>query len=125
MKPQTIIDDARASGAVSGGDMDDSSVTRIQNNPAFAELVKTRRSFAWTLTILMLVIYFGFIALVAFAPSIIGMPMSGSITWGLALGIAVILSAILLTGVYVWRANSSFDEMTRAIVASNASGARQ
>ena len=125
MDSQTLFDDGRASGAVSGGDMDDNSVTRIQNNPAFAELVKTRKSFAWTLTILMLVIYFGFIALVAFAPGVIGMPIGGSITWGLALGIAVILSAIALTGLYVWRANSSFDEMTRAIVAKNASGVRQ
>ena len=105
--------------------MDDSSVTRIQNNPAFTELVNTRKSFAWTLTILMLVIYFGYIALVAFAPGLIGVPIGGSVTWGLALGIAVIFSAILLTGIYVWRANSSFDEMTRAIVATNASGARK
>jgi uncharacterized membrane protein (DUF485 family) len=105
--------------------MDDTSVARIQNNPAFIALVNTRKSFAWTLTILMLVIYFGFIALVAFAPSVIGTPISGSITWGLALGIAVIVSAIALTGVYVWRANGSFDEMTRAIVANNAGGARK
>jgi uncharacterized membrane protein (DUF485 family) len=105
--------------------MDDTTVARIQNNPAFVELVNARKSFAWTLTILMLVIYFGFIALVAFAPSAIGTPIGGSITWGLALGIAVILSAILLTGIYVWRANSSFDEMTRAIVASNSNGARK
>ncbi len=105
--------------------MDDTTVARIQNNPAFMELVNTRKSFAWTLTILMLVIYFGYIALVAFAPSIIGVVIGGSITWGLALGIAVILSAIALTGIYVWRANSSFDGMTRAIVATNASGARQ
>jgi len=103
--------------------MDDSTVARLQNSPGFIELARVRRSFAWTLTILMLVIYFGFIALVAFAPSAIGVVIGGSITWGLALGIAVIFSAILLTGIYVWRANSSFDEMTRAIVANNATGA--
>ena len=103
--------------------MDDANVARIQDSPGFVELVRVRKSFAWTLTILMLAIYFGFIALVAFAPSAIGAIIGGSITWGLALGIAVILSAILLTGLYVWRANGAFDEMTRAIVASNASGA--
>ncbi len=103
--------------------MDDDSVARIQNNPAFVELVRVRKSFAWTLTILMLVIYFGFIALVAFAPSVIGTVVAGSVTWGLVLGVSVILSAILLTGIYVWRANGAFDEMTRAIVATNAKGA--
>ena len=106
-----------------GKAMDDDSVARIQNNPAFVELVRVRKSFAWTLTILMLVIYFGFIALVAFAPSVIGTVVAGSVTWGLVLGVSVILSAILLTGIYVWRANGAFDEMTRAIVATNAKGA--
>ena len=45
--------------------MDDANVARIQESPGFVELVRARKSFAWTLTILMLVIYFGFIALVA------------------------------------------------------------
>ncbi len=103
--------------------MDDDSVARIQNNPAFVELVRVRKSFAWTLTILMLAIYFGFIALVAFAPSVIGTVVSGAITWGLVLGMSVILTAILLTGIYVWRANGTFDKMTRAIVATAAKGA--
>ena len=103
--------------------MDDDAIARIQNNPAFVELVRVRKSFAWTLTILMLLIYFGFIALVAFAPSVIGTVVGGAVTWGLVVGVSVILSAILLTGIYVWRANGTFDEMTRAIVAANATGA--
>jgi len=102
--------------------MDDATVARIQSSPAFNELVDKRKSFAWTLTILMLLIYFGFIALVAFAPSAIGVNIGGSITLGLPLGVAVILSAILLTGIYVWRANGQFDEMTRGIAASNGAG---
>ena len=104
--------------------MDDSAITRIENNPRFIELVTARRSFAWKLTILMLVIYYGFIALVAFAPAVIGAKVSGSITVGLVLGIAVILSAIILTGSYVWRANGTYDDMTAAIVA-DAEGARK
>ena len=104
--------------------MDDDAAMRIQKSPAFAELVDKRKTFAWTLTILMLAIYFGFIALVAFAPSMIGVSIGGSITLGLALGIAVILSAILLTGIYVWRANGEFDAMTRAIADANGGAVR-
>ncbi len=99
--------------------MDDRALSRIRSNPRFIELVKARQSFAWTLTILMLVIYYGFIAVVAFAPSLIGMSVSGSITFGLALGILVILSAIALTGIYVVRANGQFDRLSREIVAQN------
>lgn len=105
--------------------MDDATVARIENSAAFNELVNSRKTFAWTLTILMLVIYYGFIALVAFAPAAIGTSISGSITFGLALGVAVILSAIILTGVYVWRANGRFEALTTAIVAEAAKGARQ
>ena len=105
--------------------MDDATIARIENSPGFIELTTTRKSFAWTLTILMLVIYFGFIALVAFAPASIGVALSGTITVGLALGIAVILSAVLLTGIYVLRANGKFDDMTAAIIADAASGARK
>ena len=105
--------------------MDDAAITRIQNSPEFIELTTMRKSFAWTLTIAILAIYYGFIALVAFAPASIGTVLSGSITVGLVLGIAVILSAILLTGLYVWRANGRFDEMTASIAARAAKGGRQ
>ncbi len=100
--------------------MDDATAARIRSNPQFIELVRTRKKFGWTLTIIMLVIYYGFIALVAFAPSVIGQKVAGSITLGLPLGIAVILSAIVLTGIYVWRANGEFDDLSRQIVARNA-----
>jgi uncharacterized membrane protein (DUF485 family) len=99
--------------------MDEATAARISRNPQFIELVRTRRNFGWTLTVIMLVIYYGFIALVAFAPAVIGQTIGGSITVGLSLGIAVILSAIILTGIYVWRANTTFDALSRGITARN------
>ncbi len=94
-------------------------VARIRSNPDFIELERSRRNFGWLLTVLMLAIYYGFIMLVAFAPSVIGIPISGSITVGLALGIAVILSAVILTGIYVLRANNTYDRLAADIVASS------
>lgn len=72
----------------------------------------------------MLVIYYGFIALVAFAPSVIGIPVAGSITIGLILGVAVILSAVILTGIYVLRANGTYDRLSAAVVAQAGIGVR-
>ena len=100
--------------------MDDATAARIRANPDYIELETSRRSFGWTLAIIMLVIYYGFIALVAFAPSMIGMNVGGAITLGLPLGVAVILSAIVLTGIYVLRANSTYDTLSRRIVATEA-----
>ena len=94
-------------------------VDRIKNDPDFIQLVTVRTKFAWTLTIVMLVIYFGFVLTIAFDPSILGTPLSaGSVTTvGIPVGVAVILSAFLLTGIYVRRANGEFDELTRRIKA--------
>ena len=91
---------------------------RIETSPKFRELVGARTRFAVTLTIIMLVIYFGFILVVAFAPGWLGAPISeGSIvTVGIPVGIAVIVSAFVLTGIYVARANSRFDQLNAEIL---------
>jgi uncharacterized membrane protein (DUF485 family) len=106
-----------------GNAMDDATLKRIESDPNFKKLVHDRTSFGWTLTIIMLVIYYGFIALVAFAPDVIATKISGDITLGIILGVAIILSAIALTGIYVMRANAEYDDLTAAIVA-NAKGGK-
>jgi len=98
--------------------MDERTVRLIRSDPAFAELERRRNRFSWSLCALMLIIYYGFITLVAFAPQLLARPIAdGSVvTLGFPIGIGVILSAVVLTGIYVWRANGAFDAMTRRIV---------
>jgi uncharacterized membrane protein (DUF485 family) len=89
----------------------------ILKNPKFTQLVETRRKFGINLSIIMLAIYFGFILIIAFAPTMLGIKLgSGVMTLGIPVGLGVIISAFLLTGVYVRRANSEFDELTRQIM---------
>ncbi|WP_345892866.1 DUF485 domain-containing protein [Roseomonas gilardii] len=91
-------------------------VNRILRNPTFQELVKARSGFAWTLSIVMLAIYLGFILLVAFAHGLMAAPVAGGTTsMGIVLGLVVIVSAFVLTGIYVARANTRFDEMTQRL----------
>ncbi|CDI02274.1 Inner membrane protein yjcH [Candidatus Competibacter denitrificans Run_A_D11] len=92
-------------------------VHAIKSNPKYHELLTKRKSFAWTLAAVMLVIYYGFILIVAFNKEFLGQPLSaGSITTvGIPIGLGVIISAFVLTGIYVRRANSEFDRMTREI----------
>lgn len=104
--------------------MDDAVIKRIQSDPNYIRLVSERKSFSWTLSIIMLVFYYGFIALVAFVPRVIGIKIAGVITVGLVLGAAIILFAIILTGVYVLRANARYDELTKAIVDANRMGGK-
>src|ERR671912_2198193 len=89
---------------------------RILQNPRFQALVRQRANFAWALTIVMLVIYFGFILLVAFAKPLLATKIGSGVTsLGIILGLGVIVSAFVLTGIYVQRANSRFDELTRRL----------
>lgn len=85
-------------------------------NPRFQKLVKTRSSLGWTLSLIMCVIYFGLIALVAFDKPLVAQPIGdGPTSVGIALGIAVILSAIVLVGIYVVIANTRFDALSREL----------
>ncbi len=94
------------------------AIEKIVNNPKYQELVRKRSSFAWLLTICVFVIYYGFIAVIAYAPTFLGTPISeGSVTTiGFPIGVAVILSAIALTGIYVRRANGEFDTLTKQLI---------
>jgi uncharacterized membrane protein (DUF485 family) len=94
------------------------SSLEIEKNPKFKELVATRKTLGWTLSLVMLFIYFGFILLVAFNKAFLATPLSGEgvTTIGIPIGVAVIVSAFLLTGFYVVRANARYDELTRQIV---------
>ncbi len=89
----------------------------IQRNPKYQQLVRARSAFGWTLTAVTLVIYLGFILLIGYQPRLLGIPIGGSvITIGLPIGLFVIVSAFVLVGVYVRRANATYDTLTRAIV---------
>ena len=90
---------------------------RVSQDRRFRELVAKRSRFAWTLSAAMLAVYFGFVFIIAFAPKSLGVPLAGGVTTvGIPLGLFVIVSAFVLTGIYVRRANSEFDALTRQIV---------
>jgi uncharacterized membrane protein (DUF485 family) len=92
-------------------------VRSIEDNPKFQELVSARKSLAWSLTALMIAIYFGFILLIAFDPKLLGTRIGdGVMTVGIPVGLFVIIAAFVLTGIYVARANATYDALTRQIV---------
>ena len=97
--------------------MTDPMVERIQRNPKYQQLKSTRNRFGWTLAILMLIVYYGYIALIAFDKEFLAKPMGAGVTTiGIPIGMAVIVFSIVITGLYVRRANSEFDALTREII---------
>jgi len=97
--------------------MDKETVERIQNDADYKELLSKRTGFAWTLAIVMLVIYYAYILVIAFDKQLLHTPVSeGSLmTVGVPIGVAIIVIAFALTGIYVRRANTEFDALTKRI----------
>jgi len=95
----------------------DPHVTAIASDPRYLDLVRRRSRFAWSLTAVMLAVFFGYILLIAFDKTLLARPAFGGTTsLGIPIGIGVILVGILLTGVYVRRANRDFDPAVRALL---------
>lgn len=94
----------------------DVGTAAIINDPNFRELVSKRNSLALLLSVVMMAIYLGFILLVAFDKPLLATKVASTTSLGIALGLVVIASAIILTGLYVIRANGRFDELTARIV---------
>jgi len=92
------------------------TVEHILNDPKYKELVSKRTRFAWTLSIAMLVVYYGFILVIAFDPGLLGVKLGdGVTTWGIPVGIGIIVYAFVLTAIYVKRANTEFDDLSRQV----------
>lgn len=103
---------------IHGGRMSKHHFDHIRANEKFHDLVAQRSRLSWTLAILILLVYYSFILVIAFSPGLFGIPVSeGSIiTWGLLIGLGVILFTFVITGVYVHRANTIYDGMLREVV---------
>lgn len=85
-------------------------------DPRYQRLLKRRGRFTWTLTIVMLVVYFGYVALIAFDKALLARPIGRGVTsLGIPVGVGVILLAIVLTGIYVRQANREYDALVRAL----------
>ena len=97
--------------------MVDSVVAGIRANPKFQELQSKRNRFGWMLAICMMVVYYGYIALIAFDKEFLARPIGNGVTTiGIPLGIGVIVFTIVITGLYVRRANNEFDRLTAEIL---------
>ncbi|MDQ5918400.1 MAG: hypothetical protein QG660_1512 [Pseudomonadota bacterium] len=83
----------------------------IANDPRFLKFVAKRNAYGAIMTILGAVAYYGFILAVAFNPAFMATKMGPGWTMsiGVPIGVGVIVFTIILTWVYVRRANGEFD----------------
>lgn len=97
--------------------MTDPVVARIRANPKYQLLKSKRNAFGWWLAALMMVVYYGYIALIAFNKEFLAQPLgAGVTTLGVPIGMGVIVFTIVITGIYVRRANGEYDQLTKEIL---------
>ncbi|MDE2414229.1 MAG: DUF485 domain-containing protein [Comamonadaceae bacterium] len=97
--------------------MTDPVVEKIQRHPKYQELRARRNPLGTVLTILMLVVYFGYIGLIAFDKPFLAKPIGAGVTsLGIPIGMGVILFTIAITVYYVRIANNKFDALTEEIM---------
>ncbi len=96
--------------------MQDDLVRSISAHPDYIALRSKRGTFGWTLAVLMLIVYYGFILLVAFNKDFLAQRLGdGVMTVGMPIGLGVILFTVLITVIYVRRANREYDALTENI----------
>lgn len=96
--------------------MDEAMLRRIVSDPNYQALRTRRLRFGLTLTIIMMIVYYGFILMIAFGKSWLATPLgTGVTTWGIPLGFGVIIVTVILTAIYVRRANNEYDALNERI----------
>ena len=98
--------------------MTDSATEKIQRNPVYQELRRKRNRLGFVLTLLMLVVYYGYVALIAFDKELLAQPLNstGVTTLGIPIALFVIVFTVAITLFYIRRANNEFDQLTQKIL---------
>ena len=98
--------------------MTDPIVQKIQSHPKYQELRAKRNPLGVTLTILMLIVYYGYVGLIAFDKEFLAAPLgpNGVTTLGVPIGLGVILFTIGITVYYVRVVSTDLGGMSDASV---------
>ena len=97
--------------------MDADLTARIAKDPKYQELKTKRSRFGWWLALAMMIVYYGFILLVAFDKPFLATRLGDGVTTiGMPLGFGVIVFTVVITAIYVRRANREYDALTEQVV---------
>jgi uncharacterized membrane protein (DUF485 family) len=89
--------------------MDSAQRDRLLASAPFARLVSQRWRVSLTLTLLLFVMYYGYIILIAVNKPFMARRLGGVTPIGVPLGVAVIVGSWILTALYIIWANRRYD----------------
>jgi uncharacterized membrane protein (DUF485 family) len=91
------------------------SAQEILESSEFRKLVSKRWTVSVILTVILFVLYYGYIMLIAMKSPIVTARFGEVTPWAIPLGVAVIVIAWLLTAIYVIWANNFYDPEVRKL----------
>jgi uncharacterized membrane protein (DUF485 family) len=91
------------------------STQEILDDKDFQSLSSQKFAMSTILTILELVLYFGFIALIAFNKPYLSQKFSGAITIGIPIAVGTIFLSWVFTGIYIFWANNKYDVLVKKV----------
>ncbi len=89
--------------------------TNILDDADIKSLSGQKNTISLVLAVVELVLYFGFVALIAFNKPFLSAKLSGAITVGIPLAVGIILLSWVLTGVYILWANNKYDVLVKKV----------
>ena len=87
----------------------------ILQSSAFKKLVSRRWAVSLLLTLIILFIYIGFLLVVAFNKELLSTKIGNNLTLAIPVGLGIIFIAWVLTGIYVYWANNTYDTAVQEI----------
>lgn len=92
-------------------------IAAVAADPRYEALVARRARLGWGLSAIIFFAFVGYLLLIAFDKALLGRPVANGMTsWGIPIGLGLILLAIALTGLYVAHANRHHDGQMDAIL---------
>ncbi len=94
---------------------------KIARDPRYIKLVRTRARLAWTLSAIVIAAFTAFVLVIALHKPLLATPIAGHVTsWGIPVGLGLILFSIATIAIFTLRANRRFDPIMAAILADHA-----
>jgi uncharacterized membrane protein (DUF485 family) len=104
-----MADERRTGGSPSTDGPGAVSREALEHEPELEDLMRRRFKVGAVLTVVMLVVYFGFILAIAFAKDSLGELLTDGLSWGMLIGVFVVLATWAVTFVYVRWANREYE----------------
>jgi len=93
------------------------SPVEIHQLPEYAALTRARKKITWPLAAAVIIAYFALILTIAFDPVALGTPIGTGVTSiGVVLGLGIIVFCMVITGIYVYYANTVLEPLNQAVL---------